>query len=261
MSESLRPLAPLDSPALCLLLMAGYGGLEQTRRLLACCVRNGVEIVELCAPFPNAFTDGEVVRNAHSKALARGTVWQDLLPLIREFSSSLHIVALVDYSHVFAREGNAPVLRALKQAGAAAVLPHGLPPRAREAFYATALESGLPVVGTLYLSSPEPVRLRVLAQSGGFIYLVSRFGRSGGSASDSSQIHREIARLKTLTSLPVALGFGLKSPSDVAQAYRQGADIAIIGSRACEVIAQAQAQQECPEAALENYIRYLKRSE
>lgn len=259
MSESFRPLAPLDSPALCLLLMAGYNGIEQTRCLLACCVRNGVDVVELCAPFPNAFTDGEIVRQAHSQALEQGTVWQDLLPLIYEFSSSLHIVALVDYSHVFARSGNAPVLQALKQAGAAAVLPHGLPPRAREAFYSTAQEIGLPVVGTLYLNSPEPVRLQVLAQSGGFIYLVSHFGRSGGSVADTQRISREISRLKTLTDLPVALGFGLKSAADVAAAYGQGADIAIVGSRACEVLARALAQRECPEAALENYIRHLKK--
>lgn len=257
MTEHLRPLAPLRQRALCLLVMAGDGGIAQTRRLLTCCVENGVDAIELCAPFPNAFTDGETVRQAHRRALAQGVVWQDLLPLIAEFSAHLHIVALLDYSHVFARQDATGILQRLREAGAAAVLPHGLPPRLRSAFYCAAADVGLPVVGTLYPHSSDAVRNDVLQQSGGFIYLVSHFGRSGGAVPQPQLIRREVSRLKAESCLPIALGFGLKSASDVAAAFELGADIAIVGSQACAVVADALAQGKCATDALTHYINRL----
>ncbi|QCT20293.1 tryptophan synthase subunit alpha [Jejubacter calystegiae] len=229
----------LPPRALCITLMAGDGGLELTRQLLSCCVRQGIAIVELCAPFPNAFTDGEVMRDAHRRALAAGVGWRDLLPLLREFSSQIHIVVLLDYSHEFSRREILPILQALRQAGAAAILPHGLPPRIRATFYQQARQAGLAVIGTLYPDSGEAIRSQVLQQSGGFIYLVSHFGRSGHQYVDPERIRREIQRLKADSTLPVALGFGLKSAADVAVAYRQGADIAIVGSLACAAIGDA----------------------
>lgn len=261
MARHLQPLGPIPRRALCLLLIVGDGGLAQTRELLTCCVNSDVDVVELCAPFPNAFTDGEVIRQAHRRALARGVVWQDLLPLIAEFSSRIRIVALLDYSHVFARINMTRALQQLRDAGAAAVLPHGLPPRARPAFYAAAVQAELPVVGTLYPQSSAIVRQEVLRQTGGFIYLVSHFGRSGGARPDVRQISDEIARLKMETSLPIALGFGLKSASDVATAFNLGADMAIVGSQVCAVLAAAQANNQSLAAALEIYIHLLKKGE
>ncbi len=261
MMEHLQPLAPLRRCALCLLVMTGDGGIALTRKLLACCVENGVDAVELCAPFPNAFTDGDIVRKAHRRALARGVVWQDLLPLIAEFSSRIRIVALLDYSHVFSRQDPVSILQRLREAGAAAVLPHGLPPRSRSAFYCAAAGVGLPVVGTLYSQSNDAVRGEVLQQSGGFIYLVSHFGRSGSVAPEPQQIRYDIARLKRESRLPIALGFGLKSAADVAAAFEQGADMAIVGSQACAVVADALAQGQSAVAALENYINLLRQGD
>jgi tryptophan synthase alpha chain len=261
MTEHLQPLALQHQRALCLLLMAGDGGLAQTRELLNCCVENGVDAVELCAPFPNAFTDGDTVRQAHSRALDQGVVWQDLLPLIAEFSSRIRIVALLDYSHVFARQDIVRVLQQLRDAGAAAILPHGLPPRSRIPFYSAAAGASLPVVGTLYPQSSDVVRGEVLQQSGGFIYLVSHFGRSGAAAPDPQQIRHEIARLKAETRLPIALGFGLKSAADVTAAFELGADMAIVGSQACAVVADAAAKGQSAAGALKTYISLLHQGE
>jgi tryptophan synthase alpha chain len=261
MAEYSSPLAPIRQRALCLLLMAGDGGLNQTRDLLQVCIQQGVDVVELCAPFPNAFTDGVVVQQAHARALAQRVVWQDLLPLIAEFSSRIHIVALLDYSHVFALHDVAAVLQQLRDAGAAAVLPHGLPPRSRTLFYHAAACAGLPVIGTLYPESSEVISSQVLAQSGGFIYLVSRFGRSGSHPPDLQQIRGEIERLKAATPLPIALGFGLKSAADVAAAFALGADMAIVGSQACAVVADAQKNGQSASAALATYINLLNKGE
>lgn len=261
MTKHLQPLAPLRQRALCLLVMAGDGGIAQTRELLSCCVENGIDAIELCAPFPNAFTDGETVRQAHRRALEQGIVWQDLLPLIAEFSARIRIVALLDYSHVFARQDTASILQRLYEVGAAAVLPHGLSPRFRNAFYCAAADIGLPVVGTLYPQSGDVVRGEVLQQSGGFIYLVSHFGRSGSAAPQPLQLRHEIARLKAESRLPIALGFGLKSAADVAAVFELGADIAIVGSRACAVVADALAQGQSATGALGKYINLLHQGE
>lgn len=136
-------------------------------------------------------------------------------------------------------------------------MPHGLPPRPRCAFYHAAADAMLPIIGTLYPQSRDAVHNEVLQQSGGFIYLVSHFGRSGSAAPEPQLIRDEIARLKTESRLPIALGFGLKSAADVAAAFDLGADIAIVGSQACAVVADALAQGECATTALATYIHLL----
>jgi tryptophan synthase alpha chain len=213
--------------SLCPLIMVGDPDLAATRALLRACVELGVGMVELCLPFANAFTDGDTLRRAHARALRDDPGLDGALDLIRDFSGRIAIVLLADCSHTLRPHGFAEVCCAARDAGAAAILPHGLPPRMAEAFHRAAA-GVIPVVGTMYLNSPPHVRREVIARAGAFLYLVSGYGRSGGGAPPDAS--PEIAALRGKTALPVALGFGLKTPRDVRGAFAMGCDIAIVGS-------------------------------
>ena len=251
-----------SSRSLCILLMAGDGGIDNTRELLQVCVDEGVPVVELCVPFPNAFTDGEVLQRAHERALGAGVELECCLPLIEEFSSQLKIVLLVDYSHTVRSRGAAEVLRAAKSSGCAAILPHGLPPRLREDFYCSAAEVELSVVGTVYPNTDSQTRTKVLRQSGGFIYLVSQFGKSGGALqTDMNAVSITLSAIRQETRLPIAIGFGLKTKNDLDAAFQQGADMCIVGSAATAATERAIGMNTSPRRALTDFLRQLKEDE
>jgi len=218
-----------ETRSLCPLIMAGDPDLQTTRSLLQACVDLRIGMVELCVPFPRAFTDGATLQRAHARGLAAGTDLEDVLAVIRDFSPNMDIVLLADCSHTLLPNGFAHVCEKAREAGAAAILPHGLPPRLAPDFLKSA-SGTIPVVGTLYVNSTDDVCQRVLGQSSAFIYLVSAYGRSGGQARTGTGLRPRILDLKLRTHLPIALGFGLKTPANVAEAFAMGCDIAIVGS-------------------------------
>ncbi len=213
--------------ALCPLLMAGDPDIEGTRRLLKMLVELGVPMVELCIPFANPFTDGPVLQRAHTRSLQNDCDLNAVVGLIEEFHDSIAIVVLADTAHTLMPLGFDSACVNLKFAGAAALLPHGLMPRQRQHFQNSATRNAMSVVGTVYASSKPEVRRRVFEESSAYIYVVSAFGKSGGSTPDVSG---ELQTFRTETDLPLAVGFGLKTGTDVRSAIRMGADIAIVGS-------------------------------
>lgn len=212
----------------CPLIMVGDPDLSTTEDLLDLCVELGIDMVELCVPFPNAFTDGETLRRAHGRALAAGADLAHALVLISRYATKIDCILLADCSHTLRRHGFQETCWAARDAGAAGILPHGLPPR-MTADFTRAAAGVIPTVGTIYAGSAPETRVEVIARSSAFIYLVSAYGRSG-QAAPASNISPEIALIRRATDLPVALGFGLKTGADVASAFGAGSDIAIVGS-------------------------------
>ena len=225
-------------PTLCPLIMAGDPTLDATRELLRECVRLGVGMVELCIPFKNAFTDGQTLINAHKRALQDEAGPDAVIRMAAEFTKDIKIILLADSSHTLRPFGFEKLFRMAAHAGFAGVLPHGLPPALTERFYSASLIAGLPVVGTIYSNAVPEKRQQVLARASAFIYLVSTYGRSGGAV-NPADLTCQIDALRAHSALPVALGFGLKTPGDVGRAFNAGCDIAIVGSAVSGVVEQA----------------------
>lgn len=243
--------------ALCPLIMVGDPTLAATRALLTRCTELGVPMVELCLPFRNAFTDGEALQSAHKRALANAVEFAAVMDLIAEFSNRISIILLADSSHTLRPLGIDYVLSAAAKAGVAAVLPHGLPPRLVAQFHDAAGFAKLPAVGTIYANSGVETRQGVLERARAFIYLVTTYGRSGGSA-DPNQLRCQIDALRSHTALPIALGFGLRTADDVAQAFSAGSDIAIVGSAVSAQIEAALTAGEDPVTRAGDFIATLQ---
>lgn len=226
-SPALLPVAGAQS--LCPLIMVGDPNINACHDLLSLCVERGITMIELCSPFSNPFTDGPTLRRAHARALGSGANFEQALELTAAFSSRLAIVMLADCAEVLRPLGFLEACRLVHQAGAAAILPHGLPPMLRAGFLDAAKGQGLPVVGTIYANGSPATKAKVLKETDAFVYVVSSFGRSGktNSVPDIDQV---LAMLRPKTDLPLALGFGLRTGADVTKAFGDGADIAIVGS-------------------------------
>lgn len=258
LAPSPAPTFPPGARILCPLLMAGDPTLKVTRRILRCCVDAGVGMVELCVPFENAFTDGQTLIRAHARALEGGTGLLAALDLAAEFSDRIRIILLADSSHTLRPHGFDTVCTLAQRAGIAGILPHGLPPALLQQFH-TAARGRVATVGTIYPNSRIETRRRVIAQASAFIYLVSAYGRSGGT-SKAPDLGPEIAALHSKTDLPIALGFGLKTGADVAGAFGSGCDIAIVGSAVSAALEDALIRGEDPVNAAADLIETLNRA-
>ncbi|WNF28376.1 tryptophan synthase subunit alpha [Streptomyces sp. C11-1] len=203
-----------------------------------------VDVLELGVPFPDSISDGPVIRRSADRALAAGTDLKDALAFVERSRSRhrhLRVVVLADWAHTVRPRSMAQVITAVAASGAAGVLLHGAPPRVRPDFYDRAGAAGLPVVTTCYATSAPGIVAEAAAHASAYVYLVTHYGTSGsGPAPDQGALRAPIDALRTLTDVPVAAGFGVRTAADVERVHAAGADAAVVGS---PVVA-------CAEAAL-----------
>jgi tryptophan synthase alpha chain len=208
----------------------------------------GADVIELGVPFSDPVADGPVIQHSSSVALAHGVTLDSSLELLGKARPAVPVVLFTYLNPLLA--AGPDVLRRARDAGIAGILvtdlPLGADPR-REAWLA---ESGLDFVRLVAPTTP-PERLAGICEHGsGFVYLISRMGVTGARDDAPPDVAPMVARLRTVTDLPVCVGFGISTPAQ-ARAVSQLADGVVVGS------AVVQAAGESTEAAL-NLVRSMR---
>ncbi len=222
------------APRLAVFLHAGDPPLGVLRDVLALLDARGVECLELAVPFADPPTGGPVIRRSARRALERGVDLDATLALIaavRPELKTLRIALLADWRHTV--KGLAPdeLARRVRTAGPDGMLLHGLPSRARPAYYAAARRAGIALVTTCYAGSPVPVREEAARNGSAYVYLVAHYGRSGmAPAPTAAKLKPAVEDLRRRTSAPIAVGFGLARREDLEDMRETGADAAVVGS-------------------------------
>jgi tryptophan synthase alpha chain len=238
-------------------LMAGDPNLPATAGQLAALAAGGADIIELGVPFSDPIADGPVNQRAGVRALAAGTRLSGILELIARQRDQLGvpIVLFTYYNPVYARG----VERFAEQAAASGVdgvLCVDLPPEEAIRELLPALrERG---VDSICLLAPTSTRDRIglaAAASSGFLYYVSRTGTTGERASLPGDLVRDLKRLRRRIDLPLAVGFGISTPDQVA-ALGEVADGVVVGSALVRLVEQMGDDPELP-AMLEERVREL----
>ncbi|MFE2413214.1 tryptophan synthase subunit alpha [Kitasatospora sp. NPDC059408] len=257
------PERPDGRPALAVFLNAGDppAPLAETARMLD---DEGVEVLELAVPFPNSPTDGPVIRRSAARALAAGTtldtVLAELTGLVPQLRR-LKIALLADWSHSLRRPDPGHTARAIAAAGAHALLVHALPPRRRPAWQQACRDAGLPQVATCYATSgPGVLTEAARTAHGAYVYLVAHYGRSGTApAAGHRTLKATVAALnRAAPHTPVAIGFGVRSATDLEAVAATGARAAVVGSAAVERVEAALNAGTDPLAALRAFLRELR---
>lgn len=220
---------------LALFVNAGDPGDDDLVAIVSEMEKAGVDCVELAVPFPDSFTDGPVIRRSARRALDRGTDLPSTLALVRRLRAAtreIRIALLVDWSHSLKHLDLEVALHEIADAGADAVLVHGLPPMLRPEYVDAAARAALPVVSTCYHGTSSGDTLAAAARdASGYVYLVARYGRSGSRSDDAlASIGDTIGVLRAATTVPIAVGFGVSSADDVRRVRDAGADAAIVGT-------------------------------
>ncbi|MGA7411132.1 MAG: tryptophan synthase subunit alpha [Bryobacteraceae bacterium] len=234
---------------------------DQTTAIVLALERGGADLIELGVPFSDPIADGPVIQRASDRALRAGTNLNKLLESVREIRRVSQIpLLLFSYMNPLLRYGFERLARDASQAGIDGVLLTDLSVEEADEPVRRLREQGL---DTVFLVAPTSSDRRldlVSRHSSGFIYLVSRTGVTGEQASVSDAVALLIERTRKHTSLPLAVGFGISTPRQVAE-VAQLADAVVVGSAIVKTIEKNAAlpgiTPQTLTAEVERFVREL----
>lgn len=238
-------------------LTAGDPSPEHTPALVEALERGGADLIELGVPFSDPIADGPVIQRADERALKAGTTLHTVLDIAAEIRKHSQIpLLLFTYLNPVLRYGFERLARDAAAAGIDGCLLTDLSvEEARE--YVDVMRAHN--LDTVFLAAPTSTerRLRLVAEySQGFIYLVSRTGVTGERESLSSGVEPLVRSLRTLTGLPLAVGFGVSRPEHVSELGRY-VEAVVVGSAIVRLI-EENAGNASLEIQLESFVRELK---
>jgi tryptophan synthase alpha chain len=230
-------LARQNRAALVTFVMAGDPDLATCLDILKALPRAGADVIELGMPFTDPMADGPAIQAAGLRALAAGTTLAKTLALAADFragDSTTPVVLMGYYNPVYVY-GVEAFLRDAKAAGVDGLIIVDLPPEEDSELCLPALAAELNFI-RLATPTTDAARLpAVLAHTSGFVYYVSITGITGAAAPDFAKVAAAVSRIKAHTSLPVAVGFGVKNAGSAA-AIAAHADGVVVGSAIVEAL-------------------------
>jgi tryptophan synthase alpha chain len=198
----------------------------------------GADVIELGMPFTDPMADGPAIQASSLRALAGGMSLVKTLHLVRQFRETdqdTPIVLMGYYNPVYSHGVDAFLTEA-KAAGVDGLIIVDLPPEEDSELCLPALKAGLNFIRLATPTTDDKRLPAVLKNTSGFVYYVSIAGITGTRSAATSDIASAVARLKRHTTLPVAIGFGIKTPEQAAAMARE-ADAAVVGSALVQRIA------------------------
>ena len=195
----------------------------------------GADIIELGVPFTDPMADGVSVQLAGQRALKAGQTLRKTLAMVTAFRKAGHdtpIVLMGYYNPIWAYGVDA-FLGDARAAGIDGLIVVDLPPEEDEELCLPALAAGVSFIRLATPTTDDKRLPRVLQNTSGFVYYVSMTGVTGGAIANYDAVGAAVARIKQHTELPVAVGFGVKTPAD-AIAIARGADGVVVGSALVE---------------------------
>jgi tryptophan synthase alpha chain len=212
-------------------ITAGDPSLEATGQIIIELERNGADIIELGVPFSDPMADGPVIQRASERALANRVSVRDCLEVVRQIRQRSEVpIVLFSYLNPLLSLGLPRLGDALRSAGVDGVLATDLVPEEAGEFHRVVRSAGIDLIFLVAPTSTDE-RIKLVSEaSSGFVYAVSRTGVTGVQQSLSEAAASLVERVKRFTDLPVAVGFGVSTPEQVAEVW-QHADAAVVGSR------------------------------
>jgi len=218
---------------------AGDPDLEATRQLALSFDKLGVDVLELGVPFSDPLADGLVNQLAAQRGLESGTTPPKVLQCVADIRQASQIpIVLYIYFNLVHRYGMERFIREAAQAGVDGLLVLDLPPEEGATYEAAMKKAGLCNIYLLAPTTPDD-RMEFISKRGqGFIYYVSREGVTGMQAKVADTLSQMVAKIRTHTTLPIAVGFGISTPEQ-SRAVAACADAVVVGSAIVNQIAAA----------------------
>ena len=223
--------------ALSIFITGGDPTPAHTGAVLDALVEGGADIIELGMPFTDPMADGPAIQAANLRALGAGTKTADILAIATAFRTRHPDVPLIlmGYANPMIRRGADWFAGAIKAAGVDGVICVDIPTEEDDELGPALRAAGVHFI-RLATPTTDAARLpAVLRGSGGFLYYVSVAGITGKQQAAQASIEAAVAHLKSGTDLPIAVGFGVRTPEQAA-AIGKVADAVVVGSAIVDLI-------------------------
>ena len=210
---------------------AGDPDFETSQQILNALPEAGADVIEIGMPFSDPMADGPAIQVSSQRALAGGQTMAKTIEMVRAFRSTdtkTPLVLMGYYNPIYVY----PVtdfLADAAEAGVDGLIVVDLPPEEDAELCVPAMDAGLSFIRLATPTTDNKRLPAVLANTSGFLYYVSIAGITGTATPDLSAVRKHVARIKTSSELPIAVGFGVKSPEQV-RTLAEYADGVVVGS-------------------------------
>ena len=223
-------------PALVCFLTAGDG---DTAANLDALVESGADVIELGMPFTDPMADGPAIQQANIRSLGKGTTTAGVLRIATEFRARHPEVPLVlmGYANPMIRRGPEWFAAAAKNAGVDGVICVDIPPEEDDALGPELRAAGIAPIRLATPTTDDKRLPAVVEGSEGFLYYVAVAGITGMQQAAIESIEANVSRIKQATDIPVAVGFGVRTPEQAAEIARV-ADGVVVGSALVDLVAE-----------------------
>lgn len=234
-----------DKKALNIFMTAGYPNAPKSLEILKSLPDSGADLVELGIPFTDPMADGPTIQDSSLQALENGMSLAGTLEILTEFRkiNSETPVILMGYFNSIYAYGCDKFVTDAAAAGADGLIVVDLPPEEDEELRLPAQTAGLDFIKLITPTTTGARLDKVLQNASGFLYYVSIAGVTGTKSADTDAVSTHIQDIKSKTDLPVAVGFGIKTPEDAANMSKI-ADAVVVGSAIVETIQENQSSND-----------------
>jgi len=252
------PLTFYKKPAFVAYVTCGDPDLATTREIVLAAIEAGADVVELGVPFSDPVADGPVIQRASERALKQGTSLAQVLTLAAEIRVHSQSTGLIVFSYLnpILRMGMEKFSKVARSAGVDGALVTDLPVEEAEEYLQAMQERDLSPVFLAAPTSPDERLKRIAEASRGFVYAVSRTGVTGQRQQLTDDAKKLVKRLRRVTKLPIALGFGISNAQQFAE-VAEFADAVVVGSAIVETIERNRGREA---AAVGEFVRRLTRT-
>ena len=256
-ASTLNALKERGEKALVTFITAGDPDLTTSEQLVHTLVESGADLIELGFPFSDPMADGPTIQLASERALEVGTTLRGVLDLVGRVRqhSNVPIVLMGYYNPVFCF-GSAQFARDAASAGVDGLLLVDLPPEEAEELHPLLADAGVDLITLLAPTTGEQRTAQLAAASEGFLYYVSMTGVTGSQQVDAAAIATAVGKIKEMSPVPVAVGFGVSTPED-AKSVAAIADAVVVGSALVKLIAEFSGTPRL-QNEVRDFVRQLK---
>jgi tryptophan synthase alpha chain len=217
-------------------IVLGYPSMAVNRQVIEQMVEGGVDCIEMQIPFSEPMADGPVILKANQESLAAGTKVADCLAFAAEMTARYNIPFLfMTYYNIIFKYGEEKFFQGCRNVGVDGLIVPDLPPEMGGNFFQQATKYQIAPVLIFAPTSTDERMAELNRSAAGFIYCVARRGVTGKQSEFGGDFTAYLARCRAATSLPLAVGFGIRNREDVA-AITGKADMAVIGSETIRLV-------------------------
>jgi tryptophan synthase alpha chain len=258
-AKRFRELSEAGELGLVAYITAGDPSLDASEKIVLAAAEAGADIIELGVPFSDPLADGPTIQRASERALRAGTTLAGVIDLVRRLRKHTEVpLVLFSYFNPILQMGIEKFADAASAAGADGVLATDLTPEESAEYRKVLRSRGL---DTIFLAAPTSTDARLAKIAGvstGFLYLISRTGVTGARESLPEELPGLVRRIRKITALPIAVGFGISLSTHVT-VLGGIADAAVVGSAIVAEIEKAPSAQSAAKV-VGDLVGSLKRA-